>query len=272
MSYSRVLVLGAGYAGSAVARAARARGLSVVCTTRSDEGARALEREGFRARVSAELSEDIASEVTSDTHVVVAFPPDDRTDARIAPSLRCARSVAYISSTGVYGERRGLIDDTTEVPLPPSERARRMLDAEAAYRAAGATVLRCPGIYGPERGLHARILRGEHRVPGDGSRTLSRIHVVDLAELLLAAAKAPGETFVVGDLEPAPHIEVVRYVCETYGVPMPPSVPIGDVHDSLRADRKIDPSRALARLGVTLRFPTYRDGMSPDATGIGPRG
>ncbi|HVW29097.1 MAG TPA: NAD-dependent epimerase/dehydratase family protein [Polyangiaceae bacterium] len=272
MAFSRVLVLGTGYVGGAVARAARARGLSVVCTARSDDAARALERDGFRALVAAALDETVASEATADTHVVVAFPPDDRTDARVSPALRGACSVVYVSSTGVYGDRRGHVDDETEVPRPPAERARRILDAEAAYRAMGGTVLRCPGIYGPERGLHMRVLRGEHRIPGDGSRTLSRIHVVDLAELLLAASTAPGETFVVGDLEPAPHIDVVRFVCETYGVPMPPSVPLGDVHDSLRADREIDASRALARLGVTLRFASYRDGMAPAATGISPRG
>jgi nucleoside-diphosphate-sugar epimerase len=272
MTYSRVLVLGAGYVGSHVARAAGERGFSVVCTTRSEEARRVLERDGFRTLVSDELDEDIASEVTSETHVVVAFPPDDHTDARVAPALAGAHSVVYVSSTGVYGERRGLVDDATEVPRPPAPRARRILEAESAYRAIGATVLRCPGIYGAERGLHRRVLRGEHRIPGDGSRTLSRIHVVDLAELLLAASKVRGETFVVGDLAPAPHVDVVRFVCDTYGVPMPPSVPIGDVHDSLRADRRIDGSRALALLGVTLRFPSYREGMSPQATGIAPRG
>jgi nucleoside-diphosphate-sugar epimerase len=268
MTYSRVLVLGCGYTGTAVAHAARARGLAVVATLRKSPPEPGLEASGVTVLVAPELDEHIGDHVSADTHVVTAFPPDGHTDARIAPSLERAHSVAYVSSTGVYGERRGLIDDTTEVPSPPAERARRILSAEATYRAIGATVLRCPGIYGPDRGLHMRILRGEHRIPGDGSRTLSRIHVQDLALLLLAAAGTRGETFVIGDLAPAPHIDVVRFVCDTYGVPLPPSVPLGDVHDSLRADRKIDASRAIARLGMTLRFPDYRAGMSREATGI----
>jgi hypothetical protein len=73
---------------------------------------------------------------------------------------------------------------------------------------------------------------------------------------------------VVGDLEPAPHVDVVRFVCEAYGVAMPPFVPLESVHESLRADRRVDASRALERFGVTLRYPTYREGMSPAATGI----
>jgi nucleoside-diphosphate-sugar epimerase len=269
MTYTKVLVLGSGYTGTAVARRARARDLPVVATLRSDAARQGLEAEGIEVLVGPELDTRIVPHVDRGTHVVVSFPPDGRTDARIAPLLKVAHSIAYVSSTGVYGERRGLIDDSTPVPRPPSERARRLLDAEDVYRSVGATVLRCPGIYGPERGLHRRILRGEHRIPGDGARTLSRIHVVDLAELLLAAAATRGETFVVGDLEPAPHIDVVRFVCETYGVALPPSVPLGDVHDSLRADRRIDATRALARLGVKLRFPDYRAGMSREATGIG---
>ena len=49
----------------------------------------------------------------------------------------------------------------------------------------------------------------------------------------------------------------------TRGVPLPPFVPLESVHESLRADRRIDASRALATLGVTLRYPTYREGMAP---------
>jgi nucleoside-diphosphate-sugar epimerase len=266
MPFSRVLVLGCGYVGTAVARAARARGCQVTVTLRDEAPAASLRAEGFTVLVAAELDAGIGAHAGPDTHVVVAFPPDGQTDVRVAPALAGARSTAYVSSTGVYGDRRGVIDDTTPIPAPPGDRARRLLDAEELYRAVGATILRCPGIYGPERGLHRRVLRGEHRIPGDGSRTLSRIHVADLAELLLAAAAIRGEVFVVGDLEPAPHVDVVRFVCETYGVPLPPSVPLGDVHDSLRADRHIDPSRALGRLGVTLRFPNYRAGMSREAT------
>jgi nucleoside-diphosphate-sugar epimerase len=266
MAFSRLLVLGCGYVGTAVARAGRARALDVTVTLRDEAPAPPLRAAGFTVLVATELDARVGDHAYPDTHVVVAFPPDGRTDARVAPALAGAASIAYVSSTGVYGDRRGVIDDTTPIPAPVGERAQRILDAEALYRAAGATILRCPGIYGPERGLHRRILRGEHRIPGDGSRTLSRIHVSDLAELLLAASAMRGETFVVGDLEPAPHIEVVRFVCESYGVPLPPSVPLGDVHDTLRADRHVDASRALDRLGVKLRFPDYRIGMCREAT------
>ncbi|MET0341684.1 MAG: NAD-dependent epimerase/dehydratase family protein [Polyangiales bacterium] len=261
-----LLVLGCGFTGSTVARRALAEGQHVIGTVRSHARAVSLLDDGTLAgldvRVSPWLEPSLASEADATTHVVIAFPPDGETDARLAPAFAHAAAVTYVSSTGVYGERTGHLDDTTKLPDPPSPRARRILDAEQAWRAVGATVLRCPGIYGPERGLHRRILRGEHKIPGDGSRTLSRIHVEDLASFILAARQTRGKTFVVGDLAPAPHIEVVRWVCERHGVPLPPSQPWEEVHETLRADRAVDSARAREVLGVTLRYPSYREGMA----------
>lgn len=262
-----VLVLGCGFTGSVVAQRARGEGRKVLATVRSAERARMLEEAGLLVLAAPSLDARIAEHVSAHTHVVVAFPPDGESDARVAPALAAARAITYVSSTGVYGDRTGRIDDDTPLPPRASERTQRILQAEAQYRAVGATVLRCPGIYGATRGLHLRVRRGEHRIPGDGSRTLSRIHVEDLASLVLAAADKCGETYVVGDLEPAPHGDVVRFICERHGLPLPPSVPWEAVHESLRADRAVDPSRALRELGVTLRFPSFREGMAPEATG-----
>jgi nucleoside-diphosphate-sugar epimerase len=257
-----LLVLGCGFTGTAVARRGRAEGRSVLVTVRSEARAAFLREAGFGVLASPRLEpEALVSHIGPETQVVIAFPPDGETDARIAASLRGARAITYISSTGVYGERRGRIDDTTPLPPVPTPRAARILAAEECYRALGATVLRCPGIYGTDRGLHLRIARGEHRIPGDGSRTMSRVHVEDLTRFALAASKAPGETFVVGDLAPVPQREVVAFVCAERGLPLPASVPLEEVHETLRADRAVDPSRALRMLGVKLQFPSYREGM-----------
>ena len=253
-----VLVIGCGFTGRAVALLARERGLRVLATVRSEDHAAPLRGEGLDVLVTA-AGPALAAHAGAGTHVVVTFPPDGATDAVLAPAIGATgASIAYVSTTGVYGD--GAVDDTT--PVAPSPRNAARLDGEAAWRAAGATVLRCPGIYGADRGLHVRIRRGEHRLPGDGSRFTSRIHVFDLAAHLLAARGVRGETFVVGDLAPASQAEVCRWVAARYGVPYPPSVPIEEVHETLRTDRRVDGSRARERLGVTLRYPTWREGMA----------
>ncbi|MBX3231355.1 MAG: NAD-dependent epimerase/dehydratase family protein [Labilithrix sp.] len=267
MDAADVMVLGAGYVGGVVARRARARGLRVVATVRREERAEGLRRDEVGIVVAEVLrGEDVAAFVGERTLVVVAFPPDGESDARVAAGVARARAIAYVSSTGVYGARRGTIDDATPVEAPAGPRAARVLAAEEVWRGMGATVLRCPAIYGPERGLHRRIVRGEHRIAGDGSAFTSRIHVDDLAALLLAIRDADarvvrGATFVVGDAAPATQREIAEWVAREYDVPYPPHVPAEEVHETLRADRRVDGSRALAVLGVTLAYPHYRDGM-----------
>lgn len=268
MTYAKLLILGCGYTGTAALRQAVARGLPVIATTRSEERAEVLRAEGARVLCAARLDASVREHVDEHTHVIVSFQPDPATDDVVAPCLAGAHSVAYISSTGVYGDLRGRIDDQSLVPSPPSERAARILRAEALYRAQGAAVLRAAGIYGPDRGLHMRVMRGEHKLPGDGTRVVSRIHVEDLAAFALAAAKpARAQTFVIGDTDPSRQIDVVRFICETYGCAMPESQPLDQVPASLRADREVDSTRAQTLLGVQLRYPSYRLGMSRAATG-----
>ncbi|CAN5790346.1 SDR family oxidoreductase [soil metagenome] len=260
------IVFGAGMTGTRVAELACARGENVIAVVRSAESAARLANRGFA--VTRDSAIDVARRaVTQATHAIVCFPPDGSTDATLAPLLARARAVSYVSTTGVYGDREGTIDDRTAVATGASSDAQRpRLDAEAAYRAIGGTILRAPGIYGPNRGLHLRVVRGLHAMPGDGSGMMSRIHVDDLSELLLASPAVHGETYVVGDLAPAPQREVVEWICAEYNCPMPPSVAPEAVHDTLRRNRRIDPGRVLRDLAVTLRYPTYRDGMKRTST------
>jgi nucleoside-diphosphate-sugar epimerase len=269
MAYSRVLILGCGYTGTAALRQAAARGLPVVATVRSEERAKALASEPAQILRAPSLDASIGEHVDEHTHVIVAFQPDPASDDVVSKSLAGAHSIAYISSTGVFGDLRGKIDDSVKPPSPPSERSARILRAESQYREQGATVLRASGIYGPDRGLHVRVISGRHQIPGAGSNTVSRIHVEDLAAFALAASdRGLADTFVIGDEEPAPHIEVVRFICETYNCPLPPSIPIDQAHTTLQADRAVDSSRARAQLGITLRYPSYRNGMTRGATGL----
>ncbi len=255
----RRIVFGAGMTGARAAELAVPRGDDVLAVVRSAQRAETLRARGLA--VTCEPVVDVARRyVDAQTHAIVCFPPDGETDAKLAPHLGHARAVTYVSSTAVYGDHQGAIDDETPVVAgEPSSTARRA--AEVAYAAVGATILRAPGIYGPERGLHQRVVRGEHRTPGDGTNFVSRIHVDDLAALILASVAVRGETFVVADLTPAPQIEVVRWICAEWGCPMPPFVPPAEVHETLRRNRRIDPRRALAVLGVTLAFPSYQTGM-----------
>jgi len=267
-SAARLVILGAGYVGTWAARLAREAGLSVVGTTRSPEQAAALKSLGINVRRAAKLDARVLRSLGLEgAHVLVTFPPDEDTDNAVVKALASAntQSIVYISSTGVYGETKGHIDEETPVdPREPRQKARLL--AEEKYRSVGAILLRSAAIYGPGRGLHVRLAREGHTIAeGAGAfQVISRIHVEDLARLALAAlAQNPkGETFVVADNAPVPQIEVIDWLCENLRLAPPLRAPLQALPETLRHDRSIDGHKIQRVLGVSLLYPTYREGFT----------
>lgn len=258
-----LVVLGCGFTGLVAARIALARRRRVIATTRDPARAAALSREGIEAWASPVITaEFIRERVTADAHVLATIPPDGETDARVTGALPATCRSVYVSTTGVYGDRTGRIDSQTPVE-PSTEKAIARLEAERLWRARGAVVLRAAGIYGPGRGLHRRVAEGTFKVTEGGHNVVSRIHVEDLATLCLAALErgVRGATFPVADDAPVPQIEVVRWLVARLGVAMPGSVRASEAAETLRHDRSIDGRDAQAALGVTLRYPTWREGF-----------
>jgi nucleoside-diphosphate-sugar epimerase len=97
----------------------------------------------------------------------------------------------------------------------------------------------------------------------------SRIHVEDIATVLQAsmADPAPGAIYNVCDDEAAPPQDVVAFACDLLGVAVPPEIPFDQVSlspmaQSFWADNRLVRNDRIKRdLGVTLRFPSYREGL-----------
>lgn len=261
---ARLLLLGCGYTGLEVARQAHEKGLGVLATTRSAARAPELERAFARPLVVDGLSYDaLAAHVDESTALIITHPPDGRSDAACAALVRSAFSAVYLSSTGVYGDTRGIIDDSTPV-APESARDKLRVEAENAWLGAGATVLRVAAIYGPGRGQHERIRSGSARIVGDGSHYVCRLHVTDVARALLRCAELQlgARSYVAADDEPAQQGEVIRYLAERLGVPTPASVPLSAAPETLRHDRRVDASGFKAISGLSWIYPNYRVGFA----------
>jgi hypothetical protein len=67
--------------------------------------------------------------------------------------------------------------------------------------------------------------------------------------------------FPVADEHPCPSREIAVFCARLLGVPMPGSVPAGALSETRRADRRVDGSAIRKRLGVVLRYPSYRTGI-----------
>jgi nucleoside-diphosphate-sugar epimerase len=181
------------------------------------------------------------------------------------------RRIVYLSSVGVYGDHQGAwIDETATV----HGEGRRMgrIEAEAAWRALArdhTTILRIAGIYGPCRNALENLKTGKaHRIVKPG-QVFNRIHVDDIATSIAAAFDyAQTGIFNLCDDEPAPPQDVVTFAASLMGIAPPPEQNFDDAEMSPMArsfyasNNRISNARLKSELGVTLAFPTYREGLA----------
>ena len=287
----RLFVFGLGYTGSAFARAMKGKANWIGGTTRSAEKAAALTAEGFRPFIFDAAGDGpgagVAEAVKLATHVLISIAPTeseatkgeaDPVIARHRQSILAAaklRWVGYLSTVGIYGNYGGAWVSEATTPHPTRERSTLRLASEnawtklAAERDVTLAVFRIAGIYGPGRNAFVNLDEGNaHRVAKPG-QVFNRIHVDDIVTTIAAAlgASAAG-IFNLADDEPAPPQDVVTYAATLMGVKPPVEVPLELAVLSPMArsfygeNKRVANRRIKQELGVKLRYPTYREGLT----------
>ena len=79
-----------------------------------------------------------------------------------------------------------------------------------------------------------------------------------------------GEIYNVCDDEPASQSDVVEFACKLLGVPLPRMVQFEEAFKDMSEksktfwvdDRRVSNNKIKMELGVTLSYPTYREGLS----------
>ncbi|MDK3075051.1 SDR family oxidoreductase [Sedimentitalea sp. JM2-8] len=277
-----LLSFGHGYSAQALTHLLIPQGWTVIGTTRDPDKAAALGETSVRPLVfpSGDGLEAVEAALDAATHLLVSAGPGRDGDpvlavlrdriAAVAPKLAWA---GYLSTTGVYGDRRGgWVDETSEL-APSTARGKLRQEAEEAWRAIDGLPLhlfRLAGIYGPGRGPFAKVRAGSaRRIVKDG-QVFSRIHVDDIAQVLAAsiARPRPGAVYNLCDDDPAPPQDVIAHAAELLGLPVPPAIPFDEAEMTPMArsfyaeSKRVRNDRIKDELGVALIYPTYREGLA----------
>lgn len=251
---ANIFIFGLGYSARHLAARLGAAGHRVTGTTRDGRGGSiAFEDE---ARVRAGL--------TAATHVVSCVPPGADGDPVLERYRDTfgAKWIAYLSSTGVYGDTGGAWVDES-APIGAGRRQARGT-ADATWLALGARVFRLPGIYGPKRSALDRIAEGTaRRVAVD--QLFSRIHVEDIASAVMAAFDAPPGAYNLADELPASQNDVMLFAARLLGADPPPLVSLDRLSGPARGfyseRRRVATTKARRVLGWAPRYPDYRAGL-----------
>lgn len=279
----KLFCFGLGYSALHLARRLRGEGWTVAGTCRSEEKRQALLAEGITAHLfDRQLAlNDTATALRDVTHIVSSIPPDGIGDSvldlhlRELQNLESLRWIGYLSTTGVYGDRGGEWVDENSSRKPTLDRSRRRALAEDGWLTLWERdglpvhVFRLAGIYGPGRSAIDSLRNGTAKRIVKPGQMFSRIHVDDIATVLIAsmARPNPGTAYNVCDDNPAPPEDVIVYAAKLLGIEPPPAVPyeqanLSEMARSFYADNKrVRNDRIKNELGVRLKYPDYRAGL-----------
>ena len=275
----RVLILGAGFSGSAIAKAFLPLAQSVTGTTRSEDKLAGLRTFGIDALVydGATISPELAAAMKRTTHLIQSIAPGRDGDpmmrpgapslAELMPNLEWA---GYLSTVGVYGDHGGawVAEDASLEPV--SARSVERVAAEQAWMTFGevqnipVAVLRLSGIYGPGRNAFCNLAAGTARRLIKPNQVFNRIRVEDIAgATVFLSGRSIGGVFNITDHEPAPPQDIVAEAARLMGVAPPPEMPfetaeLSPMARSFYGENKRVSNTRLRDLGFVFRFPDYR--------------
>ncbi len=276
---------GLGYSAGLLARRLVAEGWRVAGTSRTDEQCAALRAQGIAA-VPFERGQPIDPALLDGvTHLLSSVPPDKDGDPVLdehVAAIGAAKGlhwIGYLSTTGVYGDYRGVWVDEAEPLRPSHERAWRRVHAEQRWfdlkrlHAMPVHVFRLAGIYGPGRSVLNDVRAGTAERIVKKRQFFGRIHVEDLASVVRASMdrqQPGGAIYNVADDLPAPPQDVVAYACDLLGVPPPPEIPFERARETMSPmqlsfwtdSKKIRNDKIKAELGVALKYPDYKAGLA----------
>lgn len=278
-----ILILGLGYSAGFFARAALAKGWEVTGTVRSAEKAAELSREGIRTLVFGgfAVSSALAKAVAEADAVLVSVQPAEDGDPALGP-LRAAltaapnlRWIGYLSTIGVYGDQDGAWIDEATPPAPTNARTRQRVEIEDAWLELGrdsgrpVQIFRLSGIYGPGRNAITKLRAGTANRLIKPGQVFNRIHVDDIAGVLMASLAQPrnGAIYNVTDDEPGPPQDVITFAAELTCLEPPPEIPFEQARLSPMAasfygeSKRVSNALVKREFGYAFRYPTYREAL-----------
>lgn len=277
----KLFIFGYGFSGRVLAARMAAGGWSVTATHRDSSGAARIAADGHTP-VDVADRPGLVRALAQTRALLITAPPGPAgcpgLNTLVGPLAEAGAFpdwTGYLSTTGVYGDRRGRwVTERSRLAAHSVEGARRV-GAERDWRDAGSglgltvTVFRLPGIYGPGRSTFDRLRNGVARRIVAPGQVFSRIHVDDLAAGLEAsiANPRPGGVYNLCDDEPAPNSDVIAFAAELLGIEPPPEIPLAEAGLTTMASRfyaeskRVSNALAKAELGWRPMHPSYREGL-----------
>jgi nucleoside-diphosphate-sugar epimerase len=277
-----ILILGFGYTARHYAALLIKSGYKIKATTRSLE--KIKEYQNHDVNVVLHTDENIIPLIHKATHILISAPPNKNGDDPILSRYRDQiikqaghlKWLGYLSSTGVYGDHKGLWVDEKSAQLEPGQRGLQRAKVENEWLALQSDfklpihIFRLSGIYGPERNMLIKLSSQNYQPVIKKGHFFSRIHVSDISRALLLSMEhpTPGEVYNITDDTPSPIQEVYSFAAHCLGLTEPEGILFEKatlspmMQQFYRCNRKVSNQKFKNTFGFSLKYPSYIEGLT----------
>jgi len=274
-----LLCFGFGFCAATLTKHLQAQNWQISATCREAEKTARLEKNAIRP-ILLDGRKLTPKQIGDATHILLSAAPDEKIgDPIFALAGEALQDMAaqfawagYLSTTSVYGDYGGAwVDENTPLNAT-TKRGQRRIAAEKAWATTNLPMhyFRLAGIYGPGRNALKSLENGTAQRIDKQGQVFSRIHVEDIAQILMASmAQANlGRIYNLCDDEPAAPQKVIEYAADLMKRPSPArggfrERRVGGMGDAVGSDNEgVKNTRVKTQLGITLKYPTYREGLT----------
>ena len=128
------------------------------------------------------------------------------------------RKIIYVSTSGVYGDKKDKMVDEKASLEPITDRAKRRVDAENQIQRSliKYTILRVPGIYGPNRLPIQRIKEQLPLIKSNICKHTNLIHAQDLSDIIINCISNDKTDNIIMNVSDGTPIKTTSYYLKIY--------------------------------------------------------
>ena len=203
----------------------------------------------------------------SDSTLISTIPPDEKDKDFILKhipksNLKSFSRIIYISSTSVY--QSGNVNELT-IPEPTTKLGIIRLSIEKQWQKINnkTVIIRSGGIYTNSNNILTKFLKGDHKIIFKKNHFTNRIHIEDLAGIILKIIKTKNIDGIINATDSffIDTYELINKLSNKFSLPKPKKINYNDksinknVRSFYKVSKKVYSNRLCIDLGYKLIYP-----------------
>ena len=214
------------------------------------------------------------------THILVSVPPNDLGDIfiqnyrDIITKNKNIEWIGYLSATNVYGDHNGELVSESSQTKPKTKKGINRLVAEKQWLELISQfnlpikIFRLAGIYGPNRNIKERLIKGLVKNIFKEGQFFSRIHVEDIANILNLSMNniTKNKIYNLADDFSCNLNVIIEYLCEKNSLIKPAQIDFDDMSLDYKKEsfflenKRVDNSLVKKDLLKNFKYPSFKEG------------